>query len=901
VRITGGPNPFWKSAPLLLVRYPGLLAALLVGALLLSLSAAAYPLLLSSTAGGLVRGEIAKPFVTRYGAGITYRRGPTSLGKHGHRQLWDRIGAAFETATAPSPSLASPIETVLGPDVSVAPVGSPAAVRPGQLFAGTAALRHVEVLEGRDGPGVWLPDLIADALRVGAGDRVTLGSNEAGPVEVTVDGVYEALYAEPRSGYWFSWIDEIYSDCTDCSPPPQFILVDRDQLLDLARVLRADHATFQWQAPVAGDAHLTLEEARDLAGFTDRFRERISDDRTLEGRLFDCCYRRRFLAHNLEGTRFTSALADVLDAVDRRMVVIGGPGRTLDVAAIVVALAVLAAAGASAVSARRTELRLLVSRGANPLRLGLRACLESVGPLLVGGAVGTALAFAVTSAVGGGDPSSGARWTAVGRALAASAGAVVVMGAVWALATVVHEHPRAARAGLLFRLPWEVALLGAAILAARDLGAGVGDAARRGAGLGGEIVALPLAAIAGIALLAARLLRGGLRRVRDRSGGMGPPGYLAVHRLAGATDVVMALFAAATLCLGVAVQGRGMARSLEDTVAAKARIFVGSDVHAAVQLDVAAPADFPLPVTKVFRAVQAGIVRPARTTVDILAVDPGTLPAAAYWNEGFADVPLEGIMARLETRDAGALPIALSGGDREAVRTLEIRGRSAAVRVVARPTAFPGAISDRPLVVADAEALRARFEEGADPLTGSNRSAELWVAGPDRAVRAALADLALPPTEVLTATEVEDVPYIQAAIGTFLVLNVLGLVTSVLLVAAILMYLQARQRSQVVAYGLSLRMGMGSGQHLRALAIELGAVLGSSYLLAIALAVGAVVVMVPLLDPLGSIPPAPLIVIPGAAIVVGLLALFVAVWLGAWAAARQARRASLAKVMRMEE
>ncbi len=44
-------SPLWAKAPLALVRYPGLLAAVVVGALLLSLVAAAFPLFLSRIGG----------------------------------------------------------------------------------------------------------------------------------------------------------------------------------------------------------------------------------------------------------------------------------------------------------------------------------------------------------------------------------------------------------------------------------------------------------------------------------------------------------------------------------------------------------------------------------------------------------------------------------------------------------------------------------------------------------------------------------------------------------------------------------------------------------------------------------------------------------------------------------
>ena len=121
-------------------------------------------------------------------------------------------------------------------------------------------------------------------------------------------------------------------------------------------------------------------------------------------------------------------------------------------------------------------------------------------------------------------------------------------------------------------------------------------------------------------------------------------------------------------------------------------------------------------------------------------------------------------------------------------------------------------------------------------------------------------DLRYRPFSILTADEVRDIPEIAAVIDTFLVLNALGIVAALLVIIGMLMYLQARQRSQVVSYGLSRRMGMSHSGHRRALVFELGTMLCSSYVIGLALALGAALLMLPLLDPLATIPPSPLFV-----------------------------------------
>jgi putative ABC transport system permease protein len=115
------------------------------------------------------------------------------------------------------------------------------------------------------------------------------------------------------------------------------------------------------------------------------------------------------------------------------------------------------------------------------------------------------------------------------------------------------------------------------------------------------------------------------------------------------------------------------------------------------------------------------------------------------------------------------------------------------------------------------------------------------------------------------------------------------------------MYLQARQRSQAVAQGLSMRMGMSRRAHRRSLSIELGSTLLVTFVLAVVLAIVAVVLMVPHLDPLARIPPALLLEVPLVSILGALVALVAAVWLGAWAAERRAGAIPLGEVMRVAD
>lgn len=894
-------GPVWVKAPLVLRRYPALAAGLAVGALLLSLSVAAYPLFLSASASRLVRSEVHRPLITRFGGGVTFRSDPVPLdapapsGAPG-TVLYEARGELFAEEMSANPFLAPAVQTAMGPTVLVTRAGSDEQGRPGKLFSGEGAIEHVEVLRGSEGPGVWLPDLIADALGLGPGDRIDLGSSSEATATVTVDGVYRALYSSPPRGYWLKWQDEIFTECADCAPLPQFILTDLPRFLDLTAEFGAPTASFVWTAPLRPGLDLTLEDATGIDGFVDRFRQRISDESSLPGRVFECCQTRSPRLGRAR-TQLESAIDDVVTSVTRRLAVIEGPGRLLETAGVAVAVAVLAGAGAFGMAARSAEARLLSARGTGRVVVAAKSALEAVIPAALGAAAGFGLAVLLARVVGpsaGAEAGAGAAWASV----LAGVASILVMGVVSAAAFGgTGDHQRFG-ARVIWRLPFEVAFLAFAFYAYRRLPSGE---ALQGNTSTVFVLLFPLSLMAGVAMLGARLFRDRLRRLRDRTAGSGPTHYAVVHRLAGAPELVMLLLAASVLSLGAFVQGRSLVRSLEVTVGAKARVFVGAEASAWVGRDAELPPGFPVPATLVNRQLRAGTVDPGGATFDLLAVDPSTFPRAAFWTDGFSDVPIEGIMRRLSAPSADALPVAVAGPGNGSVRAIELVRQTLPVRVVARPTAFPAMYSGRALVVVAEEALRDALPDVRDPLASGNVATEVWVRASPSAATDALSELSPPPYQILTAREVEDVPYIAAVIGTFTVLNVLGLAAGALVVAALLMYLQARQRAQVVAFGLSRRMGLTPGGHRRALFLELAALLLPSYALAVIVALATVMVMSGSLDPLPAIPPRPLLRVPAIPIAVVVLVLAAAARIGAWYATRRAEATHLGEVLRVAE
>ena len=117
----------------------------------------------------------------------------------------------------------------------------------------------------------------------------------------------------------------------------------------------------------------------------------MSDRTTETGRLFNRCFLLGFC-----GSRWAvygSAIDEVVTEVQRRVAAVEGPARLLRAAGILVALTVVAAAGAFAMAARRVESSLLFARGARPATVGARAVLEAAIPSLLGVVAGLAVAF----------------------------------------------------------------------------------------------------------------------------------------------------------------------------------------------------------------------------------------------------------------------------------------------------------------------------------------------------------------------------------------------------------------------------------------------------------------------------------------------------------------------------
>jgi putative ABC transport system permease protein len=155
--------------------------------------------------------------------------------------------------------------------------------------------------------------------------------------------------------------------------------------------------------------------------------------------------------------------------------------------------------------------------------------------------------------------------------------------------------------------------------------------------------------------------------------------------------------------------------------------------------------------------------------------------------------------------------------------------------------------------------------------------------------------------EVLGAPAVRRSPTLAALTWTFGFMAAVGVAIGAIAVLSILLYLQSRQRSRLVAYAMARRMGLRRGAHLLSLVFEAAGLLALAYAIGTALGLLAGTLTFGRVDPLPSLPPAMTLRAPLELLGASALALALAACLGALGAQRRADRMDVAAVMRVAD
>jgi hypothetical protein len=208
------------------------------------------------------------------------------------------------------------------------------------------------------------------------------------------------------------------------------------------------------------------------------------------------------------------------------------------------------------------------------------------------------------------------------------------------------------------------------------------------------------------------------------------------------------------------------------------------------------------------------------------------------------------------------------------------------LHIVATLPAFPGMAASEPLLIVSAARLTsaARGASLGDPLEGA--SAYVWARGPPPAVERALARSSLAPLYLTSVDDFLNRDELTIGERAYNFLRVIALGAAVLALVALLLYLRARSRSQLLTGALMSRMGITAPQQAAATALEGAALIAFASVLGIAAALATAAELIRRVDPLPAYPPAVVAQVPWALLAASCVAVvLVAGVLGALAAA----------------
>ena len=885
--------------------FPGVLAGVVAATAILAAASASAPLFFSSAANHAVEQRIAE--VTPWQAGLMLRMTDDLAGASA--EAGERA-TAVRDAVAGIDHLGRPVATVFTLS-SLWPADRPEDSADVHPVTRSGAVSHVQVLarleQGRvrvapqpvadplrrcggrsptavEGVGLLLTDTLASELDLCPGDAVRVGAEQGAGY---VSAIYRDLRDTRADRFW-----ELLAPQYEPEIAPSLLIVDRKDFFELAPSMGGD-ALLRWEVPVVPSG-LTLGEAEATA-------RRLGDlvrGANAGGSLFPPAH--------FPDLHADSLLLNIREESEAMVSRSRAPVNFLALGGTLLALGVTAAAGVYAVQRRRVEFNLLSTRGVSPAALGARASLEAGLPAAVGTFVGWGAAFLMVHQLGpGGALGADALRPSLTRVAYAAVAGVALLGVVTAAGVRGRMRAPVARMrGVLRTVPWDVGLLVLSYVTWRDLTQTAERASSdtsRTLEVDVLVFLFPVLFLAGATGLVTRLLRWILPKLRTAGGSLSPPLFLAVRRLAAASAIALTLVVIAAVSIGAFLYADTLSASGRATVDAKALTFVGSDVSVPLPQSPVMPEAVDYPVT-IVRELNLVRLVPGEFLVDVLGIDPTTFREAAFWDDSFADVDLESLLARLRwregTRSAPAFVTGMALEEREMV--LEGKEGSIPLRLLGTTRSFPGIFSTRPMVVVNRRALEPGMVGTEGSLTGAAGSHyEAWIKGSPERVIADLEGAGVSLSGAVTAPEARESPSLLPLEWSFGFLEGLGAASGAMAVIGMLLYLQARQASRVVAGALAARMGLSSAAHRLSIALELGLMLTIAFGLGSSLSAVAATLVYDRIDPLPIVPPPPLLRMPIEGVVmVGILSLL-AVAVGAWAVQRTADRADVAEVLRV--
>lgn len=848
----------WLRAPLLLLRRPVVFAAIAAASAVLAVAAASGPLFLSTvaTASLAAQSEQRCPEASQPGVVATVRDPGAVSG------VAATARDAMRARGLPAPNVVSIGETRIdGGEVHV--------------FAGPGALRHVQRLTPARGAGVWVPDGFAEDLRVRPGDTLRTGNGTALPVA----GIYRDLAPSPFEladlpRYFCSWNAAIVPavSAENRTPPPPAERAAPLLITDAATVARTVDETRLY-------LHSPLSASRNPVG---RFATAETQARGAAADVARAAPAGVTVAAD-------PSLGTVVDRARAARTGIAGSVVPIELAGVVVAALLVGGAGAFWSRARSREIRLLVSRGVGPVPLGAKAVLETLPAAVVGAAAGWLATAALVRGVG---PArvfeDGALLGALGVVVAVLVPGLALIGVIGGRAA--RERTTGRRASPLRHVPWELALIAAAVVMALT------KLNRSAITVDGAIVRVsplvlvyPLLGATGVVLLVGRLVALLLPAAGNRAGRAPVPWYLALRRMSRSRSIVVGVLVGTALPCALLMYAATVRQSVGDEVTAKYRANLGAP-HVLQLIGVRGEL-FDL------RGNGTQVVRYDGTLggapVAVLGVDTATFSRFA-----FVDADERALVGRLRTSGAGAAPVVVANADGASGSSLQISDVALPVRTISRPAVFPGLRDGSvPLVVIDQRVL-SRVD------TSTNTAERVNQAWTDDAHYAAAKRLTAARgysvLVELTSELVVGTTGLLPVTWIFGYLQALAVLIGVVAVAGLVFGLASRTRARRVAYVLSRRMGMKRRAHVASLLVELTSILGVGWVVGSALSLAAFRLIVEKLDVYPRLPPPAPFPLPVSSLAVSAVVVGVVVVAATVSTQLLAQRTKPAEILRLE-
>lgn len=864
----------WTRAPFALTRRPAAFAAVASASLLAALAASSGPLGRAGIESESLKGKLAA--LTPLAAGLTIERtaGPTRAATVNGIARADaaRRAAAVQLArTLPStgtPVLTSSSYAAVGGGEYVA--GIPTVVVP---MARDGATDHVQRVSG-SGTGAWVSSALSQTPGIRAGATLTLvpasiEPGRAARVKLPIAGIYRQLDSDLSNPYWVNFIVKIRSRNPDLPLPPTFVLLDRAKVYAIAHAVSFGSVSNVYELPVDPHAMTPAAAKRSVRAYAtvQRSLNRPTDLARALG-----CYAR--LGHCEVKSSLTSAVVLAADSA----------ASLTPIVVLLTGLAVLLALGAALIAGlfgarqRAAEGRLSLASGESRLVFGLRSALEAFVPAAVGGVIGTATAIELVRVF---TPSGTIDHGVVAHAVAVAVAAVLVAlaaaasGATFARGRLGERRQRRLIPHVWWELPTLVAAAAGYAVVVR--GGGLVRSGASGSHPRLIVFLIPLLVAAGLTGLAAR----GVRVVLLRAGApRSAAAFLATRRLAAARALPLLLTITAAVAVCALSFAEILSTSLHSNRDEKAYVANGADVQGYIDAGQAMPATFPYPLTKVLETFNTARLDVVSKQVEVFAVDAPSLRRVLRWSwSGDPQAALHALSA--SSAPLPAIAVGTSRGDHR----LLISGGQLPLHVVASLPAFPGMAAGVPLLVVPVARLRAaaRAASLSDPLDGA--SAYVWARGSPPAVERALARSSLAPLYLTSVDDFLNRPELTIGERAYNFLRVIALGAAVLALVALLLYLRARSRSQLVTSALMSRMGIDASQQAAAAAIEAAALIAFASILGVASALATSSELISRVDPLPTYAPGVAAQVPWALLAASLAGVvLVAGVLGALAA-----------------